>query len=194
MGILKTLTINGVMYDVAAIVPKNSVTLLASAWEGEGDVYSQRVEIQGVASNTKLDLQPNAEQLAELHYLTLGFVAENDGGVVTVFAIGDRPTKDYTFQATLTEVDGVGKIRGNTVGTTMPRANLEQTDPTMADYVFGKESFMRGDLVTAIDFTNFDNGSFTETVNGEIVSHTVTFDADGRPVTIDGVAITWGDA
>lgn len=48
--------------------------------------------------------------------------------------------------------------------------------------------------VTAIDFTNFASGSFTETVDGEEVSHTVAFDTDGRPTQIDGVAITWGDA
>ena len=32
------------------------------------------------------------------------------------------------------------KIRGNTVGTTMPRANWNQTDPKKADYVIGKEA------------------------------------------------------
>lgn len=31
------------------------------------------------------------------------------------------------------------KIKGNTVGTTMPRANLNQTDPKKADYVHGRE-------------------------------------------------------
>lgn len=48
-------------------------------------------------------------------------------------------------------------------------------------------------VVTAIDFTNFTSGSFTETVDGAEVSHSVTFDSEGRPATIDGVAITWGD-
>lgn len=50
-----------------------------------------------------------------------------------------------------------------------------------------------GSTVTAIDFTNFENGSFTETVDGAEVSHSVTFDSEGRPATIDGVTITWGD-
>ena len=31
-------------------------------------------------------------------------------------------------------------IRGNTVGTTMPRANWNQDDPKKADYVVGKEA------------------------------------------------------
>lgn len=31
-------------------------------------------------------------------------------------------------------------VRGNTVGTTMPRSNWNQTDPKKADYVIGKEA------------------------------------------------------
>ena len=31
-------------------------------------------------------------------------------------------------------------IMGNTVGTTMPRANWDQTDPKKADYIKGKEA------------------------------------------------------
>jgi hypothetical protein len=48
--------------------------------------------------------------------------------------------------------------------------------------------------VTAIDFSDFDNGSFTETINGEVITHAVTFDDAGRPVSIDGITITWGDS
>ena len=51
-----------------------------------------------------------------------------------------------------------------------------------------------GSDAIAIDFSNFKNGSFTETVDGEIITHTVILDADGRPTAIDGVTITWGDA
>lgn len=47
--------------------------------------------------------------------------------------------------------------------------------------------------VRAINFTDFEIGSFTETVNGEVVNHSVTFDTNGRPTAIDGVTITWGD-
>ncbi len=47
--------------------------------------------------------------------------------------------------------------------------------------------------VSAIDFSGFDNGSFTETVDGEAVTHAVTFDDQGRPTAIDNISITWGD-
>jgi hypothetical protein len=138
MGTLKTLTINGVTYEVTSIVPADSVTLLESAWVGDGPAYSQVVEVIGATEHTKVDLQPTADQLAEFHHKVLAFVAENDNGVITVYSIGDKPTGDHTIQITKTEVEGTSPIRGNTVGTTMPRPNWEQTDPTKADYILNK--------------------------------------------------------
>jgi hypothetical protein len=44
------------------------------------------------------------EQLAIFHNKDLAFVTENDGGVVTVYAIGDKPTDDYTMRVSITEV------------------------------------------------------------------------------------------
>lgn len=44
---------------------------------------------------------------------------------------------------------------------------------------------------TALDFTNWDSGSFTETLSdGTTVTHDVTFDADGNPSAIGGIAIS----
>ena len=48
--------------------------------------------------------------------------------------------------------------------------------------------------VTKIDFSNFQNGSFTEVVDGETVTHTVEMDSEGRPSSIDGAEIVWGEA
>jgi hypothetical protein len=44
------------------------------------------------------------EQLAIFHSKDVAFVTENEDGVVTVFAIGDKPALDYTMQAQITEV------------------------------------------------------------------------------------------
>lgn len=44
-------------------------------------------------------------------------------------------------------------------------------------------------LVSAIDFTNWDNGSFTEVVDGETITHTVV--TGENTITIDGVVITF---
>jgi hypothetical protein len=44
------------------------------------------------------------EQLAIFHNKDVAFVTENEDGVVTVYAIGDKPTQDYTIQVSITEV------------------------------------------------------------------------------------------
>lgn len=81
------------------------VTLLASAWEGGNNLYSQVVTIDGVTANSQVDLTPDVDQLVIFYEKDLTFVTENDGGVVTVYAIGQKPTNDYTIQVTITEVD-----------------------------------------------------------------------------------------
>ena len=80
------------------------VTLLASAWEGEDNLYSQIVNIEGVTENSQVDLTPDVRQLAIFYNKDITFVTENEGGVVTVYAIGQKPLLDYTIQVTITEV------------------------------------------------------------------------------------------
>lgn len=87
-----------------AVSKITEVTLLASAWSGNASLYSQVVDIEDVTENTKVDLLPSVEQLAIFHKKDLAFVTENDDGVVTVYAIGDKPTTDYPIQVSLTEV------------------------------------------------------------------------------------------
>ncbi len=90
----------------AVIAPIRVVTidLPSSSWVGDASPYSQVVNIDGVTPNSLVDLQPSVEQLAIFHEKDVAFTTENEDGVVTVFAIGDRPRNDYTIQATVTEV------------------------------------------------------------------------------------------
>ena len=81
------------------------VKLLAAKWVGGNNLYSQVVTIPGVTANSQVDLTPSVEQLAVFYHKDLAFVTENDGGVVTVYAIGQKPTNDYTIQVTITEVN-----------------------------------------------------------------------------------------
>lgn len=81
------------------------VTLLASAWSGSNKLYSQVVSIDGVTKYSQVDLTPSVEQLVVFYEKDLTFVAENENGVVTVYAIGQKPTNDYTIQVTITEVN-----------------------------------------------------------------------------------------
>lgn len=91
-------------YMGANMARLGEVTLLASGWEGNASPYSQVVAIDGVTENSQVDLTPSIEQLAVFHHKDLTFVTENVGGVVTVYALGDKPMSDYTIQVTITEV------------------------------------------------------------------------------------------
>lgn len=81
-----------------------NVKILADKWVGTESPYSQVVSIEGITPNSQVDLTPSAEQLAIFYNKDLAFVTENENGVVTVYAIGQKPANDYTIQATITEV------------------------------------------------------------------------------------------
>ena len=82
----------------------SDVTIPASKWVGADGLYSQVVTIDGITPYSKVDLLPSVEQLAVFHNKDVAFVTENEDGVVTVFAIGTKPTNDYTMQVSITEV------------------------------------------------------------------------------------------
>lgn len=81
------------------------VTLLASAWVSHDNLHSQVVNIKGTTENSQVDLTPSVEQLLIFYEKDLTFTTKNKNGVVTVYAIGQRPTNDYTIQVTITEVE-----------------------------------------------------------------------------------------
>lgn len=82
----------------------SEVSLLADKWVGDRSPYSQVVSVNGATEYSQVDLTPSVEQLAIFHEKDLAFVTENEGGVVTVYAIGQKPLHDYTIQVTITEV------------------------------------------------------------------------------------------
>lgn len=100
--VLKFIDQGGTTPAVARIV---DISLLADAWVEKNGYYYQVVSVAGATENSQVDLTPDVEQLAIFHDKDLAFVTENVGGVVTVYAIGQKPTSDYTMQATVTEVN-----------------------------------------------------------------------------------------
>ena len=93
---------------IDALRPKSAtVSLSKSNWAGIANPYSQVVTINGVTANSKIDLQPTAAQIISLKNEGVAMVAENDNGTVTIYALGNKPSSDYTMQVLLTEVTPV---------------------------------------------------------------------------------------
>lgn len=82
------------------------VVLLAENWQdGEEGQYYQVVDIEGVTEKSMVDLELNANQIIVMQDKVITFHAENEGGTVTIFATGNRPTLDYVVQVSITEVE-----------------------------------------------------------------------------------------
>lgn len=91
--------------SIGSTVSVSEVELLAENWAGSTSPYSQVVEIRGATEYSQIDLKPTIDQLAIFHDKDLAFVAENMDGMITVYALGDKPQNDYTIQVSITEVN-----------------------------------------------------------------------------------------
>lgn len=99
----------GATNNVNISAPKlTMVTLLASAWVGDAEPYSQNININAATVNSKIDLQPTAEQIAALQNEETSLMIQNNGdNTYTAYAIGNKPTSDYKMQVLITEVSVV---------------------------------------------------------------------------------------
>lgn len=82
-----------------------TITLLADAWIGNADPYSQAVACRGVNVNSKVDLQPTPSQITELQDAEISLMATNTNGVVTVYSFNDKPSTDMEIQVLITDVE-----------------------------------------------------------------------------------------
>lgn len=80
------------------------ITLLAANWVKSNNIYKQEVFINEVGKNSRVDLYPNVEQINQLQDEDITLTAENNDGIVTVYAIGGKPSVDYVIQAAIVEV------------------------------------------------------------------------------------------
>lgn len=90
--------------DAAYAPLLTTITMLSSAWQGSENPYYQVVTCNGVNENSKIDLQPTPSQIVNLQDEEISLMAVNNNGVVTIYAIGGKPTSDYTMNALITEV------------------------------------------------------------------------------------------
>jgi hypothetical protein len=71
-----------------------------------GSRFGQTVNVNNavITPFSQVDLQINSEQLVAFSEKDISFVAENEGGVITMYCLGSIPQNDYTIQVTVTEV------------------------------------------------------------------------------------------
>ena len=86
-------------------VKLTELSLPALNWKGAVSPFFQQLTVEGISASSKVDLQPSPEQLALFQRLELAMTTENDGGYLTVWALGKCPQEDMTIQATITEVN-----------------------------------------------------------------------------------------
>lgn len=126
---------------LAEAKPRVVTVTLASDWtETANDRYSQVIDLDGITSYSRLDLQPSADMLAEFKKLGLVFVTENNGGTITVYSVGNMPLETYTMQATIveTECNGQDTVVGIPVGAPVAQVDWTQADETQADFIKNK--------------------------------------------------------
>ena len=82
----------------------SDLTLQPDSWKGAVSPFAQTVAVEGVTRTSKVDLQPEGEILEQLRTAGCALAAENEEGLVTVYAFGTKPEGLLTLQATITEV------------------------------------------------------------------------------------------
>lgn len=93
---------------VVPVLPRiTNITLRASNWIGNSNPWLQAVEITtdaNIGISSKLDPQPTAHQIVSMQNEETSIMLSNENGSVVAYAIGNKPTVDYTMQVLITEV------------------------------------------------------------------------------------------
>lgn len=101
--------INTINTNLTPTFIPNGISLPTASWaavSGETDTYSQVVtsQIANATSKTLIDLRPDRATLRQMkNDDTAEIYIENNNGVFTAYAVGDKPTANLTIQATRIE-------------------------------------------------------------------------------------------
>jgi hypothetical protein len=99
-----TVRMEGPFGSVGSSGKISTITLPAANWKNAESPFFQTVEVAGISEASKIDIQPNKEQVAQFCVDGTMLHIENDGGIATAYAIGTKPAEDLVLQVTLTEV------------------------------------------------------------------------------------------
>ena len=74
-------------------------------WSGEDEVYVQPFYIFGLTERSQVNIALDVGQYQELSSAGIALITENNNGNVSIYAIGSRPSKDYSMQLVIEEVE-----------------------------------------------------------------------------------------
>lgn len=185
---------------LAEAKPRVVTVELMTDWNQDAEgKYSQTLTFDNITKNSRLDLQPSADMLAEFKRLGLVFVTENNGGTITVYSVGNMPSQAYTMQATIveTECNGDTCVVGMPVGTPVPTKISEltndagyltsytETDPTVPSHV---KNITTNDISKWNNKSDFDGNYNNLTNKPTIPTKTSDLTNDNGFITADALS------
>lgn len=81
-----------------------TISLPADNWSGDTSPFSQVITIEDVTENSKIDLQLTPEQLTWFQDEEISLTTKNENKNIIVYAIGYKPSVDFTIQSDLGEI------------------------------------------------------------------------------------------
>lgn len=90
----------------AKAVPTVSSITLGTSWTAGSGAYTQVCTLDGISASTRVDLEPDADIIQQLagDGVTALYIAVDDDGAATAYAVGAAPSVELTIQCTLWEV------------------------------------------------------------------------------------------
>lgn len=125
----------------------SGVVIPAASWVGTGP-YSQTLTIDSATASTKFDIQADIDTMSTILNNGYCMSIKNDNGLITIYAIGAKPSVDLNVQFLLTEVFN------------------ESGDPIWGAPLIGSSSSSSGGFVISTVAPENTNVLWIDTANG----------------------------
>lgn len=132
---------------------------LGTSWIGTGP-YTQVVTIDGIESDSKIDIQPDADVINKLMESgTTALYIVNDSGVATAVALGAAPTAALEIQCTITKTAAAPPVLNSVLNENSWKAIKWASDNSVGQNYWAvgdcKQITMNGKVSDGLTLTNY---------------------------------------